>query len=89
MCGNCQKSNFIQSDKIKEEVFGILQMLRIHTGLQKRNKNNVYDIQLREINPIGIDKPCIKIAYSELLFENIEWLLSGTKMQLKFRRMMQ
>ena len=51
--------------------------------------DNVYDKHLREINPIGINKPCINIAKSELLFENIEWQLSGTKMPLKFKSMMQ
>ena len=44
-------------------------MFRIHTGLQKWNKNSIYDIHLRENNPIGIDQPCIKIANSEVLFE--------------------
>ena len=37
--------------------------------MRKWNKNNVYDKHLHEINRIGIDKQCIKIAKSELLFE--------------------
>ena len=44
-------------------------MLRIHTGLRKWNKKNVYDKHLRKINPIGINIPYIKIAKSEILFE--------------------
>ena len=44
-------------------------MLRIHNGLRKWNKKNVYDKNLREINPIGIYDTCIKIAKSELLFK--------------------
>ena len=44
-------------------------MLRIHTDFRKWNKSNVYDKHIREINPIGIDKPCIKIENSEVLFE--------------------
>ena len=69
VCDNCKMSIFIQYSYVKERVFGILQMLRIHTGLRKWNKKNLYDKHLREINPIGIDIPCIKIAKSELLFE--------------------
>ena len=69
VCDNCQMSIFIQSDNVKEGVICILQMLSIHTGLRKWNKNNIYHIHIRENNPIGIDQPCIKIANSEVLFE--------------------
>ena len=54
-------------------------MLRIHTGLQKRNKNNVYDKHIREINPIGINEPCINIEKSELLFEKYRMALKLDK----------
>ena len=46
VCDNCQKSIFIRSDKVKEDLLFILQMLRIHTGLRKCNKKNVYGIHL-------------------------------------------
>ena len=39
VCTNCKMSIFIQSSNVKE-VFCILQMLRIHTGLQKWNKKD-------------------------------------------------
>ena len=68
VCDNCQMSIFIQSNNVKEGFFCILQMLRIHTGLRKWNKNNVYHINLRKKNPNGINQPCIKIANSEVLF---------------------
>ena len=68
VCNNCQMSIFIQSTNVKEGFFCILQMLRIHTDLQKWNKNNVYHIHLSEKNPIGIDQPCINISKSEVLF---------------------
>ena len=68
VCDNCQRIIFIWSDDVKEEFFDILQMLRIHNGLRKWNEKNVYDKHLREINPIGINKPCINITKSELLF---------------------
>ena len=42
-------------------------MLRIYTGLRKWNKKDVYKKHLREINPIGINKPCMNITKSELL----------------------
>ena len=64
-------------------------MLRIHTGLRKWNKNNVYHIHLRENNPIGIDQPCIKIANSEVLFQKYRMALKREKKTLKFKRMMQ
>ena len=81
-------SIFIQSSNVKE-VFCILQMLRIHTGLQKWNKKDQYHILICENNPMVIDQPYIKIANNEVLFENIELLLSGTKIPLKFKGMMQ
>ena len=69
MCAIIVKRVF-SFDLIKlKKSFCILQMLSIHNGLRKWNKNNLYDKHLREINPIGIDKPCIKIANIELLFE--------------------
>ena len=37
VCDNCQMSIFIQSSNVKEGFFCILQMLRIHYGLQKCN----------------------------------------------------
>ena len=46
-----------------------LYMLRIHTGLRKLIKTNVYDLHLLKMNPIDIGKPWINIANSELLFE--------------------
>ena len=61
-------------------------MLRIHTGLRKWNKNNLYDNHLREINPIGIDKPCINIAKSELLFEKYRMALKRDKDAIKIQK---
>ena len=54
--------------KVKN-VFCILHMLRIHTGLRKLSETNVYDPHLKTINQFVISKPCIKITKSELLFE--------------------
>ena len=62
-------SIFIQSANVKEGVICIIQMLRIHTGLRKWNNNNGNHIHLCDNNPIVIDKPCINIEKSELLFE--------------------
>ena len=66
--------------------FGILQMLRIHTGLRKWNKNNVYHIHLREHNPIGIDQPCIKIENSEVLFEKYTMALKQDKNVIEIQK---
>ena len=86
VCNNCQKSIFIRSAKVKERVFRISQMLKIHSGLRKWNKNNVYDIHLRKIHPNGIDKPCIKIAKSELLFEKYRMSLKRYKDTIEIQK---
>ena len=89
VCNKCNMSIFIPSYNVKEGVFCILQMLRIHTGLQKWNKNDQFHIILKNMNPLGIHRPCLKIANNELLFENIELLLSGTKIKFILMGMMQ
>ena len=61
-------------------------MLRIHTGLRKWNKTNLYDKHLRKINPIGIDKPCIIIAKSELLFEKYRMTLKRDKDAIEIQK---
>ena len=61
-------------------------MLRIHTGLRNWNKNNVHDKHLREINPIGIDKPCINIAKSELLFGKYRMALKRDKDAIEIQK---
>ena len=60
---------FIQYYNVKEGVFYILQMLRIHTGLQMWNKKDRFHIFLRDKNPLGIKQLCIMIAKNEVLFE--------------------
>ena len=62
-------SIFIPSSNVKEGVFCILQMLRIHTGLRKWTKKDRFLIILRDMNPLGIDQPCLAIANNEFLFE--------------------
>ena len=69
MCNNCNMSIFIQSSNVKEGVFCILKMLRIHTGLKKWIKKDRFHIFLRDKNPLGIKRPCIMIAKNEVLFE--------------------
>ena len=66
---NYHKTIIIWSDEGKEKSFCILHMLRIHNGLQKLIKKNVYDLHLKKMNPFDRRKPCIKISKGELLFE--------------------
>ena len=40
VCNNCNMSIFIPSSNVKEGVFCILQMLKIHTGLRKWTKDD-------------------------------------------------
>ena len=69
MCNNCNMSIFIPSYNVKEGVFCILQMLRIHTGLRKWTKKDQFHIIIRDMNPLGIKQPCLTIAKNEVLFE--------------------
>ena len=86
VCDHCQMSIFIQSANVKEGFFCILQMLRIHTGLRKWNKNNVYHIHIRKNNPIVIDQPCINIANSEVLFEIYRMVLKRDKDTIEIQK---
>ena len=61
-------------------------MLKIHTGLRKWNKNNVYHIHLCDNNPIGIYQPCIKIANSEVLFEKYRMVLKRDKDTIEIQK---
>ena len=69
VCNNFNMRIFIPSYNVKEGVFYILHMLRIHTGLRKWNKKDGFYNILRDINPLGIKQPCIMIANNEVLFE--------------------
>ena len=79
VCNNCSMSIFIPSYNVKEGVFYILQMLRIHTGLQKWNKNDRFHIILSDMNLLGIKQPCIMIAKNEVLFEQYRIALKRDK----------
>ena len=72
-------SIFIPSSNVKEGVFCILQMLRIHTGVRKWTKNDQFHIILKNVNPLGIDRPCLNIASNELLFEKYRIALKRDK----------
>ena len=52
-------------------------MLSIHTGLWKSSKT--YFFILKKKNPFDIIKPCIKIAKSELLFEQYRMAINQDK----------
>ena len=69
VCNNCNISILIQSSNVKEVVFCILQLLRIHTGLRKWNKKDLFHIVLRDMNSLGSKQPCLTIANIEVLFE--------------------
>ena len=54
-------------------------MLRIHTGLCKWTKKDQFHIILRDMNPLGIDQPCLTIANNEVLFEKYRISLKRDK----------
>ena len=70
---------FIQSYNVKEGVFKILQMLRIHTVLQRWNKKDQFHMLICDKNPLGIKRPCIMIAKNEVLFEKYRMALKRDK----------
>ena len=75
-------SIFIPSYNVKEGVFCILQMLRIHTGLRKCTNKDRFNIILNNINPLGIDQPCLTIANNELMFEKYRIALKRDKYEI-------
>ena len=72
-------SIFIPYSNVKEGVFCILQMLKIHTGLRKFTKEYRFHIILKKINPRGINRPCQNIAKDEMLFEKYRIALKRDK----------
>ena len=85
MCCNCQNTLLIRSDEGKEMVLCILYMLRIHTGLRKLSKKNVYDLHLKNMNPFEIGKPCMIIARREMLFEQYIMAINQDKYDIEVR----
>ena len=72
-------SIFIPSSNVREGVFCILHMLRIHTGLRKWNKKDRLHIFLCDKNPLGSKRPCNMIAKNEVLFEQYRISLKRDK----------
>ena len=60
-------------------------MLRIHTGLRKLIKKNVYDLHLKKTNPFEIGKTCITIAGKERLFKPYRMSLHRDKYDIKIQ----
>ena len=58
-------------------------MLRIHTGLCKLSKKNVFDLHLKKMNPFDICEPCIIISKRELLFEQYRMALNWDKYDIE------
>ena len=54
-------------------------MLKIHTGLRKLSKTNVYELHHLKMNPFDISVPYVKIAKSDLLFEKYRMALNRDK----------
>ena len=79
-------SIIIQSSNVKEGFFCILQMLRIHTGLQKWNKKDQYHILLCNNNPLEIHKPCHNIENNEVLFEKYRMALKRDKDAIEIQK---
>ena len=85
MCRNLQKTILIRYAEFKERVICILHMLKIHTSLWKLSKTNVYELHLKKILAFEIGKPCIKIARSEVLFEQYRMDIKRDKCEIEVR----
>ena len=72
-------SIFIPYSNVKEGVFCILQMLRIHTGLRKWTNKDIFHIILKDMNSLGIKQPCLTIENNEILFEQYRITLKRDK----------
>ena len=60
-------------------------MLRINNSLRKWSKRNIYDLHLLKMNPFDIHVPFIKIAKSELLFEQYRMDLKCDEYEIEVR----
>ena len=85
VCCNFQKTILIRSAEGKERFFCILLVLRIHTGLKKLSKRNVYDLHLKKMNTFEIGKPCIIITRRELLFKQYKMALKRDKYDIELQ----
>ena len=85
VCNKCNTIIFIQYSNDKEGGFGNLQILRIHTGLQKWNKKDLFHMILRDKNPVGINQPCIMIANNEVMFEKYRMALKREKSAIEIQ----
>ena len=83
VCHSCKNNILICAAEGKEKVFCILHMLRIYTGLRKWSKRNLFDLNLKKINPFDIGEPCIHIAKSELLFQQYIIALNWDKYDIE------
>ena len=87
VCNNFQKTVLIRSTEVKCFV-GIIHMLRIHIGLRKLSKTNVYDFHLKKwIHWISLNY-ALRLQVFNCYLNNNECLLTGTNMTLRFEMMM-
>ena len=72
-----QKTILIRSTEGKEKFFCILHMLRIHYGLRKLIKTDVYDFHIKKrIYLISVNHALI-LQKMNCYLNNIEWILTG------------
>ena len=89
VCCTFQKTILIWYAEGKERVFGILHMLRIHTGFQKLSKKNIYDLHLKQLIYLKLVNRALLLQGENCYLNNIELLLRGTNIILRFKTMMQ
>ena len=89
VCSNCKNTILIQAAEGKYIFFGILQMLRIYTALQKWSKRNVFYLHLRKRILLVSTNHALRLQRVNYSLNNIEWILIGKNMTLRFEMMMQ
>ena len=83
LCRNCKNTIVVRADAVKEKVFCIWHMLKIHTGLQKLSETNLFDLHQNKMNPFCIHEPYINIANNELLFQQYIMSLHWERYDIK------
>ena len=84
VCRNCKNTILVRPAEDKE-----LLMYSTHVKdtywFVNWSKRNVFDIHLKRMNPFAISVPCIKIANSELLFEQYILALNQDKYAIEIQ----
>ena len=84
-CRNCKRVYFIQYTDSKANTFSIMHLLRLHTGVRKFCRRNLYDLHLEAMNPFGVSESCAAIKTDPSLFEKYRVALTRDRYDIDLR----